>query len=282
MSKENSVIETELKSILVQQLEEGILEVRLNRPERLNALNETLIGELTGVFKGLNRDRNTRVVVLTGSGKGFCAGADLKASSSAPGSIPGTEGMSQLGYVYKYQEYLAELVLAIHECDKPVIAAVHGAAVGGGLALALACDIRITTPTSKFGSVFIKTGLSSCDVGVSYLLPRIIGVSAASELMLTGRVFGADEAREFGLVSRIVSGDQLMSKVLELARSICENSEYGVWMTRKGIRVNQDAPSLRHAMELENRTQVLGYFSGCMEESMQAFQEGRAPVWRKL
>jgi len=269
-------------TVLTRTLEEGVLEISLNRPDRLNALNEQLIGELTDVFRGLNRDRETRVVILTGQGKGFCAGADLKASDAQAGSIPGTEGMSQLGYVYKYQEYLADLVLAIHECDKPVIAAVRGAAVGGGLALALACDIRIATDSGKFGSVFIKTGLSSCDVGTSYFLPRIVGVTAATELMLTGRVFPASEALALGLLNRVVAEDELIPEALGVARMIRENSEYGVWMTRKGIRVNQDAPSLRHAMELENRTQVLGYFSGCMEEAMEAFQQGRAPVWKKL
>ncbi|MCB1632508.1 MAG: enoyl-CoA hydratase/isomerase family protein, partial [Pseudomonadales bacterium] len=180
---------------MIQQnmVEEGILELRMNRPDRLNALNEELIGDLSGIMRGLNRDRQVRVVVITGEGKGFCAGADLKAASGS-GAIPGTEGMTQLGFVYKYQEYLAELMLAIHECDKPVIAAVNGAAVGGGLAIALASDVRIASEKARFGAVFIKTGLSACDVGTSWFLPRLVGASAAAELMLTGRVFGADEA----------------------------------------------------------------------------------------
>lgn len=274
--------QTNYQTITLESLEEGVLAVRLNRPDSLNALNETLVGELTEAFRALNHDRDTRVVILTGNGPGFCAGADLKASGAGPGTVPGTEGMSQLGYVYKYQEYLADMVLAIHECDKPVIAAVHGAAVGGGLAISLACDIRLATPKAKFGSVFIKIGLSSCDVGTSYLLPRVVGISAASELMLTGRVIAAEQALELGLVSRLVEQDALMETALGLAREIRANSEYGVWMTRKGLRVNQDAPSLRHAMEVENRTQVLGYFTGCMEEAMTAFQEGRAPQWKKL
>lgn len=271
-----------MTTVLQQQLEEGILEVRLNRPDRLNALNESLVGELTAVFRGLNAAREVRVVILTGEGRGFCAGADLQSGDSAPGSIPGTEGMGQLGYVYKFQEYLADLMLAIHDCDKPVIAAVNGAAVGGGLAIALASDLRIAAEGAKFGAAFIKTGLSSCDVGTSYFLPRIVGVSAATELMLTGRNIAADEALQLQLVSRVVAPEALAPTALELARSIAVNSEYGVWMTKKGIRANLDAPSLRHAMELENRTQVLGYFSGCMEEAMQAFQEGRPPRWRRL
>ena len=269
-------------TVLQSQIEEGILEIRLNRPERLNALNETLTGELTQVFRELNRNREIRVVILTGEGKGFCAGADLQSTAAAPGSIPGTEGMSQLGYVYMYQEYLAELMLAIHECDKPVIAAINGAAVGGGLAIALASDIRIASEKAKFGAAFIKIGLSSCDVGTSYLLPRVVGLSAAAEMMLTGRNIDAEEALQMRLVSRVVASADLAANALELAHAITVNSEYGVWMTKKGLRTNLDAPSLRHAMELENRTQVLGYFSGCMEEAMQAFQEGRPPHWKKL
>jgi enoyl-CoA hydratase len=268
---------------MIQQnmVEEGILELRMNRPDRLNALNEELIGDLSGIMRGLNRDRQVRVVVITGEGKGFCAGADLKAASGS-GAIPGTEGMTQLGFVYKYQDSLAELMLAIHECDKPVIAAVNGAAVGGGLAIALASDVRIASEKARFGAVFIKTGLSACDVGTSWFLPRLVGASAAAELMLTGRVFGADEAMRMGLVSRVVAPEMLLESALETARAIRENSEYGVWMTKKGLWANVDAPSLRHAMELENRTQVLGYFTGCMEESMHAFQEGRPPRWRRL
>jgi len=270
-----------MSTIIRNQIEPGILELRLNRPDRLNALNEELIGELTENLRALNRDRATRVVILGAEGKGFCAGADLKAGS-APGAIPGTEGMSQLGFVYKYQEYLADMILALHECDKPVIAAINGAAVGGGLAIALACDVRIASEAARFGAVFIKTGLSSCDVGTSYFLPRIVGVSAAAELMLTGRIIDAAEAERLRLVSRVVAPDALSDGALALARAIAANSEYGVWMTKKGLWANLDAPSLRHAMELENRTQVLGYFSGCMEESMQAFQQGRAPNWSKL
>lgn len=270
-----------MKTVTCRSIEEGILEVRMNRPDRLNALNPELIADLIAVFQGLQHARTTRVVILTGAGKGFCAGADLQ-DRAAPGAIPGTAGMSQLGFVYKYQEYLAQLVLAIHECDKPVIAAINGAAVGGGFAIALASDIRIASTAAKFGAAFIKVGLSACDVGTSYFLPRLVGASVAAGLMLSGRIFGADEAREIRLVSRVVEPEALEGSAIELARSIVENSEYGVWMTKKGLWSAVDAPSLRHAMEMENRTQVLGTFTGAMEESMVAFSEGRKPRWKPL
>ena len=270
-----------MKTVICREIEEGILEVRLNRPDRLNAINATLIKELIEVFRGLQCDRNTRVVILTGEGKGFCSGADLQ-EHAGPGAIPGTEGMGQLGFVYKFQEYLAESMLAIHECDKPVITAVNGAAVGGGFAIALASDIRIASTAAKFGAVFIKTGLSNCDVGTSYFLPRLVGASTAAELMLTGRIFRADEARTMQLVSRVVALEDLATAALETARAIAENSEYGVWMTKKGLWSNVDASSLRQAMELENRTQVLGTFTGCMEEAMKTFGMGAKPRWKPL
>ncbi len=259
----------------------GIMEVRLNRPESLNAMTPELLGEITTAFRKLNQDRETRAVILSGEGKGFCSGADLKQDSKI-GAIPGTEGMSQLGFIYKYQEYLADAILAIHECDKPVIAAINGVAVGGGFALTLACDLRIASTKAKFGAVFIKTGLSSCDVGTSYFLPKYIGPTKALELMLTGRIFDAEEAAALGLLNAVVEPDKLLDEATTLAANIAENAEYGVWMTKKGFWANMDAPTLRHAMEIENRQQVLGCFTGCIEETMAAFQEGRQPKWKKL
>lgn len=270
-----------MDNVICQPLEEGLLEVRLNRPDRLNALNAALIGELLQVFDGLRTDRNTRVVVLAGAGKGFCAGADLQ-ERAAPGDVPGTAGMSTLGFVYRFQEYFAQLILAIHECEKPVVAAVGGPAVGGGLGLALAADVRIASTAARFGAVVIRTGLSACDVGTSYFLPRLVGAGAAAELMLTGRVFDADEACDLHLVSQVVEPDALDAAALAKARAIAEHSEYGVWMTKKGLWSAIDAPSLRHAVEMENRTQVLGTFTGGFEEAARAFAEKRKPRWRPL
>jgi len=267
--------------LIRRELEPGILELRLNRPDRLNALTAPLIAEVVQALEGLREDRSTRVVILTGEGKGFCAGADLQEPAS-PGDIPGTAGMSTLGFVYKFQEYLARMVLAVHECEKPVIAAVNGAAVGGGFALALAADIRVASKAAHFGDVVIRTGLSGCDVGISYLLPRIVGAGVASELMLTGRVFDAAEARELRLVSRLTEPEALDAVALEIARAIAEHSEYGTWMTKKGLQLCIDSSSLRQAMEIENRTQVLGTFTGCFEEAARAFKDKRKPRWQPL
>jgi enoyl-CoA hydratase len=253
--------------------------VTLNRPEHLNALSATLVSEAKSAFAALNRDRATAAIVLTGAGPGFCAGADL---SGEHDPAPDTDGRGQLGLVYRYQEHLAELMLQVHECEKPVIAAVHGAAVGGGLALALACDLRVATPTAKFGAVFIRVGLSSCDVGVSYFLPRIVGAGRAAELMLTGRHFSGEEANAFGMLNDLVPEGEHVDAAIRLAERVAEHSDYGIWMTKKGLWTNVDAPSLRHAIELENRQQVLGTYTGNMTEAALAFREKRKPRWNPM
>ena len=275
------LIDRSFETLILSHVDQDILEVRMNRPATLNALNGRMLGELLEVFEGLQNDRATRVVILTGEGRGFCSGADMT-EPTAPGSIPGTEGMGELGFVYRFQEYIARLVLAVHECDKPVIAAVNGVAVGGGFALAMVSDVRIISEKARFSAGFIKTGLSAADVGTSYVLPRLVGAGIASELMLTGRLFDAQEAREIRFANRVVAPDDLAAAALEQARAIRENSEYGVWMTKKTLRSSLDAPSLRHAMEMENRTQVLGYFTGCMDAMREAFQNGEKPEWKRL
>jgi enoyl-CoA hydratase len=266
-----------MATVEISSPEPGISHVVLSRPERRNALSPELVDDLRAAFAQIGRDRSVRVAVLSGAGKGFCAGADLK---GGPPRTP--QSQSQVGIVYDMQQALAELMLQIRELRQPVIAAVHGAAVGGGLALALASDVRVCDSTAYFGSVFIRVGLSSCDVGTSYLLPRIVGAARAAELMLTGRHFDAVEAERIGLVHRIAAEGKHIEAALETARMIRENNEYGVWMTKNGLAANLDAPSLRHAIELENRTQVLGTFTGNMEEAMQAFVAGRPPAWKPL
>jgi enoyl-CoA hydratase len=268
-----------MRYVDIARAHDRVAVVTMQRPERLNALAPSVVSDLKDAFATLTRDRDTDVVVLTGAGRGFCSGADL---SGEPDPAPDTDGRAQVAMIYRSQEHLAELMLAVHECEKPVIAAVHGAAVGGGLALALACDLRVATPTTRFGSVFIRVGLSSCDVGVSYFLPRIVGVTRAAELMLTGRHFSGEEAHAFGMVNALADEGEHVDAALRLADEILRNSEYGIWMTKKGLWANVDAPSLRHAIELENRTQVLGAFTGNMTEAAAAFREHRDPRWNPM
>jgi enoyl-CoA hydratase len=258
---------------------EGIARVTLNDPDRYNALTPALIDGLADAFASIRRDRDVRVVILDGNGRGFCAGADMSGTGGVPDR---SRGRGPVGFVHEMQEHLMEVVLAIHETPQPVVAALHGAVVGGGLALALTCDLRVASADAFFASHFIRVGLSSCDLGTSYWLPRICGPTIAAELMLTGRRFTADEAREYGVLNRVTTSDELQSTALELAGMIADNSEYGVRMTKVGMWANLDASSLRAAMELENRTQVLGTFTGNMTEAGEAFREKRAPEWKQM
>ncbi len=267
-------------TVTVDTPESGITQITLSRPERLNAISPELIADLHGALEAVERDRSQRAVVLTGAGRGFCSGADLKAGGEQGFAEPPER--SRVGAIYDMQLDLANLMLKIYELRVPVIAAVNGPAVGGGFAIALHCDVRVAAESARFGSVFIKVGLSSLDVGNSYLLPRIVGAGRARELMLTGRIFDAAEADRIGLVSQVVPDGQVVEAALEVARQIAANNEYGVWMTKLGANATLDAPSLRHAMELENRTQVLGTFTGNMSEASQAFREGREPRWNPL
>jgi enoyl-CoA hydratase len=257
----------------------GVTVVTLDDPERYNALSATMVSELKATFADIREDRATRAVVLTGAGRGFCAGANLAGDDELPARA---RDRGPVGLVQMMQEHLAELMLVLHELPQPVIAAVHGAAVGGGLALALAADLRVASDDAFFASQFIRVGLSSCDVGTSYFLPRIVGATRAAELMLTGRRFTAAEADRMGMLNRLVARDELLVAANELAAAVIDNSEYGVYMTKVGLWANLDASSLRAAIELENRTQVLGTFTGNMTEAALAFREKRDPTWKPM
>jgi len=253
--------------------------VEMCDPDRYNALTTGMVEELRAAFAALRQDRSVRAVVIAGQGRGFCAGANMTGNDSTP-----TEAQDRgpVGAIHFIQDNLAQLMLAIHELPQPVIAATHGAAVGGGLAIALASDLRVASDDAFFGAQFIRVGLSACDVGSSYWLPRVVGPTIAAELMLTGRRFSADEAMRFGMLNRLVPRAALIETAVELGEAIAENSEYGVYMTKLGMWANLDAPSLRHAMELENRTQVLGTFTRNMTEAGRAFVDKRDPIWNEM
>jgi enoyl-CoA hydratase len=256
--------------LTVEEIRPGIALVTLRRPAKLNALTWQLIEDLLGTLHDLGDREDVRVVVLTGEGRGFCSGMDLggdDAVGTADGVIP----------VYRRQEMLARLATTLKGIPQPVIAAVNGPAAGGGFALTLASDIRIASTAARFNAAFVRIGLSACDVGVSHLLPRIVGLGMASELMLTGRQVHADEARAIGLVNRVVEPDELIPACIELAEQIAANSPFGVWMTKQVLHRNVDAGSLEAAIELENRTQVIATRTNDMAEALAAFVAKRPP-----
>ncbi len=263
--------------------------VTIQRPERRNALSARTLGELHAVFDEIASSRELRVVVITGAGVAFCSGADMKSSvddlknaGDTPTGALVAQIESAIPRSFAMQEYMAGLFEKIHRLRQPVIAAVNGPAHGGGFALALACDIRFATPSASFGAVFIKRGVSACDMGTSYHLQRLVGASRSAELLLTGRVFDAAEAERIGLVLEVVDEDVVVARALEKAREIATNSPLAVWMTKETMWQTVDSPSLRHALDLENRTQIMCTATGDIAEAFAAFREGRNPAWKPL
>ncbi|MFM7271156.1 MAG: enoyl-CoA hydratase/isomerase family protein [Actinomycetes bacterium] len=264
-----------MECVRTERVRDGIDLVTLDRPDRLNAMNTALVTELDEALRGCAEDDSCRVVVLTGAGRAFCAGLDLvEGAASRRGA---GKGRTQAGL--HTQQMIAALVPRLRGMRKPVIAAVNGAASGGGLALALACDIRIGGRSSRFNVAFVKIGLSGCDIGVSWLLPRIVGTGPAFHMMLTGRMVEAEEAERMGIITRLVADDALLDAALAEAELIVGNSPFGVWMTKEVMWSQLEVGSLQAGIDLENRTQILASTTGDMEEAVSAFLERRTPQW---
>jgi enoyl-CoA hydratase/carnithine racemase len=232
----------------------GVAVVRLNRPERLNAINEAMRSELSRTLADLACDRAVHAVVLTGTGRGFCSGIDVRdfGPSMVEAEAPALDRM-------RFQEAMAALAESIRDLPQPVIAAVNGPCVGAGFALCLAADIRICSTAASFANGAILLGLSGAEMGMSYHLPRIVGTSVAADWMLTGRTVSAAEADRRGLVSEVVEPDRLKERALELAGLIADLAPLGAQLTKRALQVNTDAPSLASALDLENRNQVISH-----------------------
>lgn len=263
-----------MADLTLERLEHGIALLRLNRPARLNALTDDAVAEFTQILEKLATDTQLRVLILTGEGRGFCAGFDLTLADQAPL----TRELGEIGAWTARQEAFAGIVTRLRALRAPVIAAVNGPANGAGLGLALACDIRIAAPSAVFNAAFVKVGMSSCDIGVSWLLPRCIGISRAFEIMLTGRMVAAVEAERIGLVSSLAPSDhELLPCALVTARAITDCSAMGVWMTKRGAWANVEAASLLAAIELENRTQIMLRGSGDLARAAAALTGRKRP-----
>jgi len=268
---------SDAKLILTERPRPGILLIRLNRPDELNAMNVDLIEELHEVLAEVRDDSLTRAIVLTGEGRAFCAGLDLRGYGTPPGATEG-EGRAQLGL--RVQKHIAGLVDAFRSTRAPIIAAVNGAAAGGGMSLALMADIRIMSETAVLHAAFIRRGLSNCDIGMSWLLPRMIGFSRAAQIMLTGRSIDAAEAERIGLASSVEPADTVLEVALETAEAIAQNSPFGVWMTKEVMWSNLEVPSMRAAIDLENRTQILCSLTRDHREAVVSFLEKRPPEFQ--
>ncbi len=259
----------DLETIRLDRPRDGVVVLTLDRPDRLNAMTDLMFRELETTALALDREESLRVLVLTGEGRAFCAGYDL-ADAQLLTSL-GAMGMLD------QQERAARALAAIRTIRVPVIAAVNGAAAGGGLALALAADIRLASPAAKFNAAFVRIGMSAGDLGTSWLLPRLIGPAAAAEFAYTGGLMDAVEAERTGLVNRVVPAEQLMTTALEMAATICANSPGGVEMSKRALQANMEISSYAAALELENRGQALLTRGEDMPEALDAFRTGRAP-----
>lgn len=259
----------ELETLQIELLDGDIAVLRINRPERMNSQTVRMFTEYNTAARAL-RDSGLRALILTGTGKrAFCAGFDLD-------EIDVITRMGVRDFL-KFQETATGGIQAIRHLPFPVIAAVHGAATGGGMALALAADIRLVSPTAKFSAAFVKVGLSMGELGTSYNLSRLVGPGRAAEIGFTGRLVGAEEAIRIGMANRVVPTEQLFDEAVAMARLIATNSPGGVRMSKRAIQRNQEIGSYAAALELENRGQALMSRTEDMPEALAAFKEKREP-----
>ena len=269
-----------MSSDLVQYEQRGAIGIlTMNRPERLNAINNEMLRAMRAFFDERHRDFGCRVIVVTGAGRGFCAGLDLKAEGEQD---PWAPGVGPVMNSYAFQEDIADLVVKMRRCPQPIIAAVNGPATGGGLSIALASDVRMALPTAVFACSFLNLGLSGCDVGSSYHLPKVIGASNAADMIYSGRLVPADEALAMGLVSAVVDDrETLMERCMAMADSwIAKSSPMGLRLSKEVLNETVTGVSLETALKLENRNQILAGQTADSAESRQAFMEKRQPLWR--
>lgn len=255
--------------LLVTEPVENILEVTLNRPERTNALTPGLLDRFGSVLDAVAADTRLRAVVLTGSGHGFCSGFDLEELKTT-----WSMGIPEL---LAHQERWAAAVQRVVDLPLPVIAAVDGPAVGAGMSLASAADLRVGTSNASFGAAFVRVGLSGADLGLSWTLPRIVGMGVAAEIMLTGTPIDGTEAFRLGLINRLCADAELRSSTFALAGEVARNSPFGVRLTKRTLHAGVDAPSFAAAAEIENRNQVLASRTDDMPMALQALRDGGTP-----
>lgn len=257
--------------VLVDEPVPHVRQLTLNRAEQLNAMTSELCEALHIELRAIAGERSCRAVVLTGAGRGFCAGLDLHGYGAAPGNDGSDESRDRLAN----QQHMSSLILALRALPQPVIAAVNGPAAGFGLALALGCDIRYAAPEAVFRAAFLNIGVSNCDMGVSWLLPRLIGASRSHELMLTGRRVNADEALRIGLVADVVTDEDVVARAIHAGQQIAALAPWGVRLTKQGMWAALEIPSEQAAVQFEDRQQIMATFGAAPPEAIGAFLEKR-------
>jgi enoyl-CoA hydratase len=263
--------------VLIDKPRPHVSLITLNRPERMNAMAFDVMIPFREALEQVSHDNDTRVVVITGAGHGFCSGADLEDA----GRLPNISGLTKSSIARRAMELLDDVILALRRMHQPVIAAVNGAAIGGGFCLSVAADIRIASDGAYFRSAGINNGLTASELGISYLLPRAIGSSRAFEIMLTGRDVDAAEAERIGLVSRVVPPAKLLDDCFEVAERMIGFSRVGVECTKRLLWSSLDAGSLHAHMDHEGHAQLyVRLTTRNFEEAVQARKENRPPAYR--
>ena len=253
---------------------DGVLTITLSRPDRLNAITSDLTEELLDVLNALARDASTHVVVLTGEGRGFCSGMDLQGD---PGDT------SAQGRVQRLHHGIArggEVTARLREIPQPVIAALHGPVAGMGVSWALACDMRVADPTTRFVVPFVNLGLSAGDCGLSWLLPRLVGPARAAEISYRAERFDLDRARELGLITEVTEKGKDLEGALTLAAELLTKSPYGLRRTKELLNLSLDAPGLRRQLAMETGVQTMAFFTEDLAEGMSATLEKRPPEFK--
>ncbi|MHA1144051.1 MAG: enoyl-CoA hydratase/isomerase family protein [Candidatus Helarchaeota archaeon] len=277
------------KTLLFETNEKGIGIITLNRPEKLNAISFRMIEELHDLLDDLQVNLDCRVIILRGIGRAFSAGLDLKEASyfvskKKPKELQKFYFM-QVPDKIKAKAYflwrISHLTVKMRKISQPIISMINGIASGGGFALTMATDIRIASENSKFNNAFIKIGVTGGDLGSSYMLPRLIGSSRATEIIYTGRFVDAKEAERIGFISKVVKEDKLLETALEMAGQMLKASPLGLRMTKEVLNLSMDAPSLETLIQLENRAQAICMTSKDVVEGTLAWYDRRDPKYSK-
>jgi len=230
----------------------AIAVLTLNRPKCLNAINHVMRDELRSFLQERLLDLDTRVIVITGAGKGFCAGLDIRDQTLLN---PGTPFSPKKAY--EVQRGFSELVYLMRRCPQPIVGAINGVAVGGGFSMAMACDVRLAAPSTRFQAAYINLGLGGADMGGSWLLPRAIGTGNAARYLLTGDFMPADEALRIGFVQAVVEPDGLLGEAMKIARTMASKSPLGLRLTKEALDQNASGVTLEEAIRLEDRNQAM-------------------------
>ncbi|MCD0448198.1 enoyl-CoA hydratase-related protein [Actinocorallia sp. API 0066] len=255
---------------------DGVATITLSRPERLNAITPENVEELIAILGGLKTDRETRVVILTGEGRGFCAGMDIQGGGGERDTSEVSEGKIQR--LYRGMARAGEVVLGLREIPQPVVAALRGPVVGMAFSLALACDLRVAAPSTRFTAPFLNLGFSAGDLGLTWLLPRLIGTARAGEIFYRAQKVDAERALDLGLVTEIAEDDVAGAEAL--ARELLDRSPFGLRHTKELLNLSLDAPGLRTHLAVENRTQTLAFLTEDLAEGITATMEKRPPRFR--